>query len=289
MTAAEFSAARRTVKTRFGKIAYVEQGEGDAALFLHGFPLNNFQWRGSLPELSRYRRCLAPDFLALGYTEPAAGQSVAPDAQVEMLTALLDQLSISSIDIIANDSGGQAAQLFVARHPSRVRTLLLTNCDTEYDSPPAALLPVIELSKQGKFVQEWLQRWYEDHALARSAEGIGAMCYSNPAHPADEAIDYYFEPLISSPERIDLAHAYAISLERNPLVGIEAALQRWAGPARIVWGTADDIFSRTSPDYLNRTFGASRGVRRLDGRKLFWPEEHPEIVIEEALQLWGEA
>lgn len=289
MSAPEFHAARRMLSTRFGKIAYVERGTGDAALFLHGFPLNSFQWRGAIPALSAHRRCIAPDFLALGYTEPAADQSVAPDAQVAMLVALLDELEIASVDVIANDSGGQAAQLLLARHPARVRTLLLTNCDTEYDSPPAALLPVIALSKEGKFVDQWLRPWRENHALARSAEGIGGMCYANAAHPTDEAIEYYFAPLMSSQAHKALVHAYAIGLERNPMVGIEASLRRSAVPTRIVWGTADTIFSSDSPDYLDRTFGASRGVRRLEGRKLFWPEEHPEIIIEEALSLWGAA
>ena len=35
------------------------------------------------------------------------------------------------------------AQLFVTRYPERVRTMLLTNCDVEPDSPPPAVLPVI--------------------------------------------------------------------------------------------------------------------------------------------------
>jgi pimeloyl-ACP methyl ester carboxylesterase len=289
MTAAEFHAARRLLPTRFGNIAYVERGTGEAALFLHGFPLNAFQWRGAIPALSAHRRCIAPDFLALGYTEPAEGQSVAPDAQVELLVELLDALEVARADVIANDSGGQAAQLLLARHPSRVRTLLLTNCDTEIDSPPAALLPVIALSKEGKFVDQWLKPWREDHVLARSAAGIGGMCYANPAHPTDEAIEHYFAPLMSTPARKALTHAYAIALERNPLIGIEVALRRSKAPTRIVWGTADTIFSSDSPDYLDRTFGASQGVRRLTGRKLFWPEEHPEIVVEEALLLWGAA
>ena len=44
-TAAEFHAARRFVETPFGRIAYVERGRGPVALFLHGLPLNGFQWR----------------------------------------------------------------------------------------------------------------------------------------------------------------------------------------------------------------------------------------------------
>jgi len=278
---------RRYARTRFGKIAYLERGAGAAALFLHGFPLNSFQWRGALERLAAHRRCIAPDFLALGYTEVAAGQSVAPDAQVAMLAALLDTLAIRTVDLVGNDSGGAVAQLFVARHPERVRTLLLTNCDTEIDSPPPALLPVIELSKAGKFVDQWLAPWLADKVLARSAEGIGGLCYVDPGQPTDEAIDTYFTPLLSSARRKAEVHAYAIALEHNPLQGIAALLNRSTVPTRIVWGTGDTIFSPQSPDYLDLTFGNSRGVRRLAGRKLFWPEELPDVVAEEARRLWG--
>src|SRR5207244_3074867 len=156
MTAAEFHSTRKFVTTDYGRIAYIERGAGPGAMFLHGFPLNSFQWRGIIPPLSDLRRCIAADFLALGYTEVADGQSVAPETQVAMLEQLLDKLSMSEVDIVANDSGGAIAQLFVVRHPKRVRSLLLTNCDTEPDSPPSAVLPVIELARAGRFADEWL-------------------------------------------------------------------------------------------------------------------------------------
>ncbi|HEU4729512.1 MAG TPA: alpha/beta fold hydrolase [Kofleriaceae bacterium] len=289
LDAARFHATRRFATTRFGRIAYVERGAGDAALFLHGFPLNGFQWRGALERLAPYRRCIAPDFLAMGYTEVNDGQSVGPNDQVEMLVAFLDALAIARVDVVANDSGGAVAQLLVARSPERIRSVLLTNCDVEVDSPPAALLPVIELAKQGQFVDRWLAAWRRDKPRARSAEGIGGMCYADPAQPTDEAIETYFAPLVASPRRKALVHAYAIALAHNPLIGIEYALDCSKAPVRIVWGMADTIFSRDSPDYLDHTVGNSRGVRRLAGSKLFWPEERPDVIAEEARALWAHA
>src|SRR5262249_7927071 len=159
------------------------------------------QWRGVIPRLSGMRRCIAPDFLALGYTEVADGQSVAPLAQVDMLVQLLDRLSISAIDMVANDSGGAIAQLFSARRPERGRSLLLTNCDAEPDSPPPAVLPVIELARLGKYADEWLVPWLRDKVLARSEKGLGGLCYANSAHPTDEAIQTYLAPLVGSPQR----------------------------------------------------------------------------------------
>lgn len=287
LDAAAFRAERRFARTHFGNIAYVERGAGDLALFLHGYPLNGFQWRGAAERLAPFRHCILPDFMGLGHTEPAPGRAFTPEAQVDMLVALLDSLSVAAADIVANDSGGQAAQILVAHYPERVRSLLLTNCDSEIDSPPAALLPVIELAKRGEYVKQWLAPWRADHALARSAEGIGGMCYANPAHPTDQAIETYFAPLVDSRVRGRQAEAYVIALERNPLAGLGPALKRFTAPVRVVWGNADTIFSATNADFLNRAFGNSRGVRLLEGYKLFWPEERPDVIAEEARKLWG--
>jgi haloalkane dehalogenase len=287
LDAVAFAAARRFASTPFGRIAYVERGRGPAALFLHGFPLNGFQWRGALERLASQRRCIAPDFLALGHTEVAPGQSVAPDAQCAMLVALLDRLGIDRADVVASDSGGAVAQLLLAQHPQRVRSLLLTNCDSAIDCPPPALLPVIELAKSGTFVDQWLGAWRADHALARSPDGIGGMCYVDPAHPTDEAIDTYFSPLLATGARKAQVHAYAIALQRNWLAEVSPALRASRTPVRIVWGLADTIFAPRGLEHLTHAFGNLQGVRRLEHDKLFWPEERPDVVAEEARRLWG--
>jgi pimeloyl-ACP methyl ester carboxylesterase len=283
LDAAAFHAARQFVATSFGDVACVERGSGKAALFLHGFPLNGFQWRGALERLSPYRRCIAPDFLGLGYTRVAPGQAVTPDAQVAMLAELLDRWSIASVDLVANDSGGAVAQLFAVRHPQRVRTLLLTNCDTEHHCPPPAMKPVLAMAHRGTFVSEWLAPWLADKNKARSAEGLGGMTFTFRDHPSDEAIETYLAPLVASPAR---THAYALGLERNALAGIGSALARSAIPTRIVWGTGDTIFPPEGATFLDRAFAQSRGVRWIDGARLFFPEEFPEVITEEARKLW---
>jgi haloalkane dehalogenase len=285
MTAAEFHASRRFVETPIGRIAYVERGSGAAALFLHGLPLNGFQWRGALPRLSGQRRCVAPDLLGLGYTETRPDQSLAPVTQADMIAAFLDALAIDAADVVASDSGGGVAQLLAARHPARVRTLLLTNCDVHTNSPPKFLDEAMDGARKG-VLADLLARHLADKTFARSPEGLFNVCYTDPANLTDEAIDCYLTPVVSTAVRRAQFHGYLLAFEPNPLPAIEPALKRCAAPVRIVWGTADIIFDVRWADWLDRTFPHSRGVRRVEGAKLFFPEELPELIAEEARALW---
>jgi haloalkane dehalogenase len=289
LTAERFTALRRLARTRFGDVAYVSQGSGRAVLLLHGFPLNSFQWRGAIEILAPHAQCIAPDFLGMGHSDVAADQDLGPETQADMLVALLDVLGIARADVIANDSGGAVAQLLTVRHPQRVRSLLLTNCDTELQCPPPAMRPVIELAKQGNFVDQWLAPWLANPGLARSDQGIGGLCYADRAHPTDEALRMYFDPPVGSPPRKAALHRYAAALERNALTGIAPALRASRVPTRVVWGMADTIFDTTNADYLERSFGNSHGVRRLPDARLFWPEERPALIAAQARILWQSA
>ncbi|MGY4395441.1 haloalkane dehalogenase [Sphingomonas sp. UYAg733] len=285
----EWGLNRRFLRNGFGRIAYVDEGGGDPALFLHGFPLSGFQWRASVEQLGLFYRCIVPDFMGLGATEAAEGQDLAAPAQMAMLVALLDALKVNRVHVVASDSGGAVAQLLVAHHPERVRTLLLTNCDTERQSPPPAMRPVIDLARKGLYVKQWLEPWYESRDHARAPDQFGGMCYADPRNPTDEAIEMYFGPLLSSPERARQVEELAIAQSRNVLTGIGPALKRSLIPTRIVWGSADTIFEPANADFLDQSFGNSRGVRRLEKSKLFWPEECPDVIAEEANALWRQA
>ena len=188
-----------------------------------------------------------------------------------------------------DDSGGAVAQLFATRFPDRVRSLLLTNCDTEPDSPPSAILPIIDLAKAGLYPDLYLSPWLMDKAVARNAHGPGGMCYSKPGFPSDAALEHYLVPLVESEQRKAQVDRYLLGLSPNPLTGIEPKLRALGVATRIVWGMADRIFSPQSPDYLARILPKVTGIRRLEKAKLFFPEEYPEVLAEEARRLWAAA
>ena len=284
--AQRYQRQRKYAQTRYGRIAYVERGQGAAVLLLHGFPLNGFQWRGVIPRLSVQRRCVAPDFMGLGFTEVTKGQAVSPGAQADMLAAFLDSLGIKRVDIIANDSGGAVAQLFVSRYAARVTSLLLTNCDVETDSPPESLLPIIDLARGGLYTDLYIRTWLENKEQLRSSSDFGRLCYSDPRHPSDAAIDQYLSPLVSSYERSTLTNQFAANLAPNPLAGITESLRSCHVPTRIVWGMSDRIFSPGNIEYLVSVLPRVTGIRKIPSAKVFFPEELPDVIAEEAMRLW---
>jgi haloalkane dehalogenase len=286
MTVANFHAARQFAETPFGKIAYFERGTGDPALFVHGLPLNGFHWRGVIESVADVRRCVALDLMGLGYSEIPESQDLSPKAQAAMIAAFLDALSIDAVDIVANDSGGGIAQLFLAQHPDRVRSLLLTNCDVHTNLPPKALRPFIEAARAGTLAKDFVERQLNDKKAARAADGLGGLCYADPQNLTDELIECYLAPLISSKVRIEQFHGYQLSMEPNPLPAIEPKLRRYEGPVRILWGTGDPFFDVSWAEWLDRTFPESQGVRRLEGAKVFFSEEVPDLVASEARALW---
>ena len=132
-----------------GKISYLDLGEGEPIVFVHGFLVDSRLWTGVADALEGEFRCITPDWpmgshrIAL---EPDADLS--PPGIAELIVAFLDELGIERATIVGNDSGGAMSQILTANHPERVERLALTNCDTLEHFPPSvfkALPPLVRL------------------------------------------------------------------------------------------------------------------------------------------------
>lgn len=282
---AYFARNRRWTTTPQGGIAWVERGSGPAAIFLHGWPLNGYHWRASLRRLADLRRCIAPDFLGLGHSEAAAGADLSPTAQAKTILALMDALGIATADLVANDSGVAVAQIIAAHDPQRVRTLLLTNGDVHTHSPPPALAPALAAARAGELAG-LIERHLTEPGFASSPEGLGRICYSDPASLTAEAMRAYFTPLLASPLKRAQFQSYGVAFEPNPLPALLGRLAEFRAPVSLLWGTADIHFPLEWAYWLDRTLPGSRGVRPVEGANLFFTEEYPDLVEAEARALW---
>src|SRR5262249_18631777 len=66
---------RKHVSVLDTNMAYVDVGEGDPIVFLHGNPTPSYLWRNIIPYLLPYGRCLAPDYVGMGNSGAAPGGS----------------------------------------------------------------------------------------------------------------------------------------------------------------------------------------------------------------------
>jgi pimeloyl-ACP methyl ester carboxylesterase len=292
MDIATFHARRRFVEVASGRIAYVEDGEGPVALFLHGVPLNGYHWRHAINRVRHRRRCIAIDLMGLGYSEIGPEQDVSFTAQARMLAAVLDALGIDRVDLVGNDSGGAIAQIFAAHNPDRLTSLVLTNCDVHDGWPPPKVIPLIERARAGTLApifQALIDR--PDMARERYArrESVPLFrSYADPSVLTDEVIRLYLQPLLSSPERIDAFQRYWLGFDNGQTVAIHDALRALQVPTLIVWGLQDFFFHKKWAYWLRDTIPGARGVIEVDDARLFFAEDRPHSLTEPMLRFWND-
>ncbi|MCA2979270.1 MAG: alpha/beta fold hydrolase [Myxococcaceae bacterium] len=89
------------------EVAYVDEGPRTApvVVLLHGCPFSSVVWRDVLPGLSKRRRMIAPDLLALGDTRVRLSDDYRLPRSAELVVALLDSLGVTRADVVAADHG----------------------------------------------------------------------------------------------------------------------------------------------------------------------------------------
>jgi len=291
MDIATFHARRRFAEVASGRIAYVEDGAGPPALFVHGVPLNGYHWRHVIAQVRHRRRCIAIDLMGLGYSEIAPTQDVSFTAQARMLAEVLDALGIDRVDLVANDSGGAIAQIFTAHHAERLRSLVLTNCDVHDGWPPPQVLPVIERARAGTLASIF-QPMAERPGLARERHACGEpvplfRCYADPSVLTDEVIRLYLQPLLSTPQRRDAFARYFLGFDNAHTLAIHEALKQLQVPTLIVWALQDFFFDRKWAYWLRDTIPGAREVVEVDDARLFFPEDRPDALAEPMLRFWN--
>ena len=107
------------------EMAYVEVGEGDPIVFLHGNPTSSYLWRNVIPHLEGSGRCIAPDLIGMGDSQklPNAGpESYRFVEHREYLDALLDQLGVrENVTLVIHDWGSGLGFDWANRHRGAVK------------------------------------------------------------------------------------------------------------------------------------------------------------------------
>jgi haloalkane dehalogenase len=107
------------------EMAYVEVGNGDPIVFLHGNPTSSYLWRNIIPYLEGLGRCIAPDLIGMGDSEklPSSGpNSYTFVEHRRYLNALLDALGVNErVAFVVHDWGSALGFDWSYRHPDAVK------------------------------------------------------------------------------------------------------------------------------------------------------------------------
>jgi pimeloyl-ACP methyl ester carboxylesterase len=284
MSGKSFFANQRRIDTPSGSISFVEQGTGPVALFVHGVLLNGYLWRHQLEELKSHRRCIAVDLLAHGNTEIAATQDVSVTANAHMLAEFLDALKIEQVDLVGNDSGGGVCQIFAALYPNRIRSLVLTNCDTHDNWPPEAFKPFVSMVAAGGLSQT-LNAMLTDKSVYRSTQALGPA-YERPEAVSDDTIETYLRPHLSSPQRTRDLERFVNAFDCRHTVEIEQPLKQLRAPTLIAWGTDDIYFDVKWSHWLEKAIPGTKRRVEFDSARIFFPEERAREFNQELRAHW---
>jgi pimeloyl-ACP methyl ester carboxylesterase len=212
------------------------------ALFVHGIATNAYLWRNVISALATERRCIAVDLPLHGHSPVTAGQDLSLAALAAGPGDFCDALGLTGIDLVANDTGGAVAQIFAARHPERLATLTLTNCDTADNLPPEAFKPMIDLAAAGDLAPAAVALFGD---LNTAAEFSFGSAYEHLDRIDPEIIRSYLQPCVGTLERARQFERLLIALDADDLVSVTPQLKELTVPTLVVWGTGDTFFDVT--------------------------------------------
>jgi haloalkane dehalogenase len=115
---------RRRVKVLDSEMAYVDVGQGEPVVFLHGNPTSSYLWRNVIPHVAGHGHCLAPDLIGMGASGPAPKASYRFGDHARYLDAWFDALDLSRhVTLVVHDWGSALGFDWAARNPERVKAV----------------------------------------------------------------------------------------------------------------------------------------------------------------------
>lgn len=107
-----------------GRMHYLDEGEGQPILMVHGQPTWSFMYRHLIRGLSPKARCIAVDHIGFGLSDKPRHWSYTPAEHAANLTALVEHLDLEPLTLVVHDWGGPIGLGFAIDHPQRIRRIV---------------------------------------------------------------------------------------------------------------------------------------------------------------------
>ena len=110
-----------------GRMHYVDVGEGDPIVFVHGVPGWSWGFRYMLRYFSRYNRCIAPDLLGFGFSDKGKGIALTAEEHAASIEDFIEEMGLKNVTLVLHEWGGPIGLSYASKHPENVKRILLMN------------------------------------------------------------------------------------------------------------------------------------------------------------------
>jgi len=257
------------------RVHYRRAGDGPALVLVHGLVGSAQNWDQNIRSLARFRTVYALDLANMGASERVAGIDPGLEASADRIAACMDALGIETADIGGHSHGGAISMMLAARHPERVRRLVLFAPANPFCDLGKPLIAFYNTRVGGWFARSipFLPRIVHDYAHRRM--------YVDKRKVTAEMLNGYTDGLNSQSIEHVLGIVRQWSADMSLLRGV---LNQIAGlPTLLIWGDRDFAVGVSSGQLLAETLGARLLVIPGVGHLPF--AETPE-VCNQALWEW---
>lgn len=224
---------------------YVDEGQGEPMLCVHGNPTWSFYWRRLVTAFSPERRVIVPDHIGCGRSDKPQGYRYRLAQHIANLESLVFELDLKNITLCVHDWGGPIGLGMAVRHPDRIKRLVITNTAAFRAPILPWMLGIVRTPGIGDFLVRGLNAFV-----------LGTV-YTARAKPLSQAAKAgYLAPYDSWKNRIaTLRFVQDIPMHAGhpsypDLLEIERGLPRLRDkPIQFIWGEKDYIFT---PYFLRR-------------------------------------
>ena len=218
---------------------YVDEGQGEPMLLVHGNPTWSFLWRKVISAFSPERRVIAPDHIGCGRSDKPQDYRYRLAAHIANLETLVFHHDLRDITLVVHDWGGPIGLGMAVRHPDRIKRIVITNTAAFRSAHLPWMLGLVRTPGIGDFLVRGLNLFV-----------LGTIWFARARALKAEAKRGYLEPYDTWANRIaTLRFVQDIPMNAGhpsypDLEELERNLPRLRDkPVQFIWGEKDFIFS----------------------------------------------
>jgi cis-3-alkyl-4-acyloxetan-2-one decarboxylase len=255
---------------------YLDEGQGEPLLLVHGNPTWSFYWRELVRGLRDKYRLIVPDHVGCGLSDKPQQYEYRLAKHIDNLRRLIEHLRLEHLTLLAHDWGGAIGLGAAVAEPSRFDRFVLFNTAAFRSQRIPWRIRICRTPLLG----EWAVRGLNAFARAALTMAVAKRERMTPAVRAG-----LLAPYNTWANRIAL-HRFVTDIPLSPghpsYAALEAIEQRLAAladrPMMLVWGMQDWCFT---PHFLERFlefFPAAEVHRLFDASHYVVEDAHERIV-----------